>query len=653
MVKPLAPLFLKAAQYAEENPGIPNAHLGTSLLPLERTGGFVFGVLSAYGDQAEADVLEQTVFHHLGRLAETMEEGVNVTHRFEQLLQAINESLARACQEDLLSLPITEASGIIGIASDTEVIVSGFGQLAAQFLHKTDKERFEQYDLARSMRLEDEVPTWQKPFLTVLNGDLHPGDVFYLGTRINRHDLTQVALNEVLTTLPPSSAVNKIRQHLPLQATFVAVILKAERVEDPNLLPESVEQSLAHLDVTKERTQRYLGEQSPEVGSWLTKVWLVFFPKRGAAMREKMLRRCLRLFGRLLLTALVVSVAIGRDLLHGGLRGVAFTARHPKEALMAIRQLGRRTDHTIRHGIVEFNRLPKASKRILLLALVILCVFILSLIFINRQQVHEAERRIYTDSVEQVEHKLEATEASLIYGDEQQARAFLNEASELIQSLDRSDTERVAEAEKLTQKVQEMQDSLRHLTIVQPTVVQKKADEVFGEPITIESLGLTRDGVDVAVYNGKAYVLSPKLNQIFKHNRLGGEGFDGGAAWVLSSNTNIGDANSITIDGFVWVLKADGTIVKYLSGREEPFTAATVDPPLLSATEIWTDEASKLLYILDPNQKRLVVFNKENGALVVQYSSPVFEFLRRVKVDEANKTIDVEAGTTVYEFTSM
>ncbi|MEK7665877.1 MAG: hypothetical protein AAB337_03295 [Patescibacteria group bacterium] len=652
MVNPVTPLFLKAAQYAEENPGMPNAHLGASLLPLERTGGFVFGVLNSYGDQADADVFQTTVFHHLGRLAETLEEGVNVTHRFEQLLQAINESLAKAFQEDLLRLPIAEASGIIGVASDAEIIVSGFGQLSAQFLHKTEKERFEQYDLARSMRVEDEVSTWQKPFLTVLNGELHPGDVFYLGTRINRHDLTQMALNEILTSLPPTSAINKMRQHLPLETAFAAVILRAERIDGQSIPKQSVEQSLSELGVTKERTQHYLGEQSPEVGSWMTKAWLIFFPKRGAVTRAKLLRRSLRLFGRLLMTIVVVSFAIVRDILRISFRGMQLTIRHPSATINELKLFGTRADHSLRSGISHFNHLPKSSKRILILALAILFIFIVSLIFINKQQTREMERRAYADTVEEVENKLETAEASLIYGDEKQARAFLNEADELIIALDRNAEERITEAERLDEKVQEMQNALRHLAEVEPTVIDKVADEIFGEPVTAESLGLTRDGIDVAVYNSKAYLLSPNLNQIFKHNRAGDK-FDGGAAWILSNNTNIGDATAITIDGFVWVLKADGVIIKYLSGREETFSTAVIDPVLLNATEIWTDETSAFLYVLDQNQKRIIVFNKENGALVIQYTSPVFEFLRRIKVDEANKTIYVEAGTSVYQFTSM
>jgi len=651
MVKPLSSLYLKAAHYAEENPGMPQAHLATMLAPLERTGGFVFGVFGCLGDQESADLFVQTVQHHLERLATTLEAGINLTHRFEQLLQAINESLAQTVEEGSLHLSITETSSIIGVADAHEVIVSGFGQLAAQFLHKTDKEQFEQYDLSRSMRVEDEIPTWQKPFLTVLNGDLHPGDVFYLGSRVNRHDLSPIAFNEILTTLPPTSAVNKIRQHLPLETTFGSVILRAERVEERGFSDQGVTQSLTELDRTTERTEHYLADQSAEVRSWMTKVWLIFFPKRGATTRAKMLRRSLRLIGRLLVTFAVISFAIVHDLGRLTIKNVMEAVRHPQLALVAILRLRHKTDTHIRKSIAHFNQLPKTSKRILLLALIILCLFIGSLVVINRQQAKEAERRAYATSIHAVESKLETAEASLIYGDEVQAHAFLNEASELIPTLDVSTQMRQAKATELTKRVSDFENRLAHVNNVTPTTVARSAQEIFGEQVTPHTLGLTREGVDVAVYNGKAYLLAPKLNQIFKHNHTG-DTFDGGAAWILSNTTNIGDATAITIDGFIWVLKGDGAIVKYLSGREEPFKAAVVDPPLLNATELWTDDASPYLYVVDPNKKRIVVFKKESGDLVVQYTSPAFEFLQRVKADEANHTIYVEAGTTVYQFTS-
>ena len=650
MVKPKTGIFLKAAQYAEESGLPPDHHLATILFPLQAVGGVVFGVLQAQGDHASGELFEQTLRHHLERLSTTIEEGTNLTHRFEQLLQAVNETLAQAYAEGALALPITDAAGIIGVADASEVIVSGFGNLAAQFLHKTDKERFEQYDLARSMRVEDEIPVWSKPFLTVLNGELHPGDVFYLGSRVNRHDLSPTTMNEILTTLPPTSAVNKIRQHLPLETLFAAIILKAERVDlPPASMAQSVQGSLSELDRTKERTDRYLGEQSPEMKSFLTKAWILLFPRRGAASRAKAAKRSSRFIGRILITTITTSLWILRDVGLLAARAMRELVTHPRSSLHVIAGQRVAIDRGIRRGIFRFNRLPKTSKRVLLAALVVVCLFIGSLVLINKQQAREAEQRAYENAVELVENKLETAEASLIYGDEMQARAFLAEATELIVALDKSSEERVKEAQDLTERIETFLQTLRHAEVVEPSSVATSADEVFGDPVTKDTLGLTREGVDVAVYNGKAYLLSPDLNQIFRHNRSG-DAFDGGSAWVLTSNTSIADATAIAIDGFVWVLKADGAMVKYLSGREEAFTAGVVDPPLLGATDLWTDESSLYLYVLDPVQKRIVVFRKDDGALVVQYESTAFELLQRMKVDEASKTIFVEAGVSVYQF---
>lgn len=652
MVKQRNDLFLKAAQYAEES-GLPqDQHLATILFPLQAIGGVVFGVMHAQGDRGSAELYEQTLRHHLERLSTTIEEGTNLTHRFEQLLQAVNETLAAAYAEGSLLLPIADAAGIIGVADNNQVIVSGFGNLAAQFLHKTEKERFEQYDLARSMRVEDEVPAWSKPFLAVLNGDLFPGDVFYLGSRVNRHDLSPSAMNEILITLPPVSAVNKIRQHLPLETAFAAIVLKAERTEMPvTNATKSVQGSLSDLDRTKEKTDRYLGEQSPEMKSFLHKAWIMLFPKRGAVSRAKVMRRGGRFMVRLLVSFMTTSLWILRDVAMMTFRAFGNLVRHPKRTAQTVVGQRHLLDRALRRGISRFNSLPKTSKRVLLVALIVVCAFIGSLVFINKQQAREAEIRAFEQSVELVENKLEAAEASLIYADETQARAFLDEASSMIASLDQTNEERVQRVSDLGARVAEFQQTLRHAEEVELTAVTTSAQEIFGETVSKESLGLTRDGVDVAVYNGKAYLLSPDLNQIFRHNRAG-DGFDGGSAWVLSSSTNISDATAIAIDGFVWVLKTDGRIVKYLSGREEDFTAATVDPALIGATDLWTDENSAYLYVLDPVQKRIVVLEKENGALVIQYTSPAFELLRRFKIDESSSTIYVEAGTAIYQFTS-
>lgn len=708
--------ILKGAEFAEEGKG-GDGHAAAILLPLEGQNGFVFGVTNALGTKDSFDVFAGIVQNHLERLSTTIESGTNLTHRFEQLLQALNEDIGRAAEEGQFSLPMSESSGVIGIAGNDTVVVSGFGNLLAQFMHKSDKERYDIYDLARGMRVEEEIPTWKKPFLTVLDGELKTDDVLFIGTRVSRHDLSGSTLNEIVTTLPPNSAVSKIRQYLPIETVFAAVILKADPFAAPTLISEgTARSSMEKFDHTKSTTDRLLSEQKPEIRSMAMKLWLVLFPKRGSEDRRKMIKHLFRFLSRLVIVFVTVA---GQILI--GLTTSAFTLakraiRNPKQIIAAIHRGREKLDQHIRAGIHKFNRLPKMSKYILLSFITIGFVLVASIVFINKQQAQAMDQKAYSTAVDAVQKKIDNAAASLIYGDENQARTLLNDASQLANALPVTPDARKQKAEDLKNQITQKRDQLRHLVAVdvkQVTDASGLAGEsmaavsnlagkwygitdkgnIYGfDPATealvktdvtkgdvgtptatttgdnaiywldaaglsrfipstgeVAPLSVNRKGVDLQYYGGKMYILSPESGQVYKHQRTA-TGFDGGSAWIISGVSSVANGAAITIDGYIWILKSDGSILRYMAGKETDWKVGPVEPALLNTTDIWTNDASKYLYIMDPNEKRIVVFDKDKGTLVTQYTNDAFTGMKSMVVDEANKKITVLAGNKVYQF---
>ncbi len=704
--------ILKAAQYAEES-GEASLHAQSFLMTVEPIHGFVFGVLSAHGSKESFEAVESIIHTHLERLADTVEATTNLTHRFEQLLQALNEDIGRAFEEGTFSLSINDTSSVIGIADEQLVIVSGFGSLAAQFLHKSEKERYEVYDLGRGMRVEEEMPSWKKPFLTVLDGELRSGDVLYLGARLSRHDIAPGTLNDVLTTLPPNSAVSKIRQYLPQSTTFATVVLKAERIDEPlQVSSATAEASLEQLDRTTSKTDKFLSEQKPEVRGILMKVWRFLFPSRGAEMRRKMLRRLVRFLWRMIVVVITIAGKIVVGLAVALFLITKRIVTEPRKSFSTVSRLGKRFDLAARAVISKFNSLPKTSKYILLGIVGVAFVLVSGLVLMNKQQTHAAEREAFNQSVEAIEKKIENAEASLIYGNEEQAASLLAEAMGLVEGLPTGDDEdRASTTIALKEKIAASRNELRHLTVVSPeTIVTSETalnalvnfngttyavsdtGSIFAVNTTDKSiaevsvtkgevgapkatttsdnavywlddglsryipesgqvtpLSVSREGLDLAYYAGKMYILSPATGQIYRHQSTA-SGFDGGSAWVVSGVSTLTDGTAIAIDGYIWVLKADGTIVRFLSGKETDWKATQVDPPLLRATELWTNETSTTLYILDPVEGRVVLLNKDKGTLIAQYQNDAFKGAKSMIVDEIGKTITVLSNNTISRF---
>ncbi len=108
---------------------------------------------------------------------------------------------------------------------------------------------------------------------------------------------------------------------------------------------------------------------------------------------------------------------------------------------------------------------------------------------------------------------------------------------------------------------------------------------------------------------------------------------------VAASDPSISQAADITIDTGIYVLTQSG-VNKFLSGRLTDFALQNLPVPLSGNSKIYTQKDFKYLYILDPGNNRILIFDK-SGNLMNTLLSDSFTGLKDFQVDEKNKTIYV------------
>jgi serine/threonine protein phosphatase PrpC len=153
---------------------------------------------------------------------------------------------------------------------------------------------------------------------------------------------------------------------------------------------------------------------------------------------------------------------------------------------------------------------------------------------------------------------------------------------------------------------------------------------------------------DIASYSNYLYILDPNSSQIYKHQRVL-SGFGEGNPWIRDTETNLEDTISIAIDGYIYTLKADGAISKYLRGEKRDFSAEKPSDPISNPTKIYTRADLEYLYVVDSPKRRIVLFNKANGKLVKQYSSKYFDNLKDIIVDNKEEKIYILNGKKIFE----
>ncbi len=151
---------------------------------------------------------------------------------------------------------------------------------------------------------------------------------------------------------------------------------------------------------------------------------------------------------------------------------------------------------------------------------------------------------------------------------------------------------------------------------------------------------------DFASFNQSLYFLDKKSGQIIKYPYLTDFQWGSPQLWLTEKTTKVVGADSIAIDGSVWILR-ENKIQEYYGGEFQRELDVNVFPTPKKFSRIITDSHMDYIYLLEPEQRRLVILDKDGG-VVRQFQSEKFDNLLDCSVSEDEKTIYLLNGLTLY-----
>ncbi len=151
-------------------------------------------------------------------------------------------------------------------------------------------------------------------------------------------------------------------------------------------------------------------------------------------------------------------------------------------------------------------------------------------------------------------------------------------------------------------------------------------------------------------FGGNLYLLDREKSRIWKYVAT-----DNGFSEIreyLNPDTlpDLGRGTSMAIDGSVWVGSADGKIMKFTQGKPDTFTPKGVDPAFGANLTIYTSDTTNNLYILDSQNKRVVVLDKD-GTYLAQYVWQEAITPTQLAVSESQKKIYLLAAGQLFAIT--
>jgi len=673
------------------------------VLPLEGRPGYLFCVIDLRGIDGNTEPLLNLFIEHIERHAGLPEAQVHLQHRFEQLVQTLNDRIAKTASDEGWEFGANEVNALVGIAGEDQLYLTGVGDLTALFLHRNEEQRYKVFNLFRGIQTEHHIPEWDKLLSIVLDGDLHPGDVFLVGNKEIPQHIDAEDLHQILVTLPPASAAEKIRQYFPAPIDLSLLILQTEAsTDDEAMEPGNAESSLNHLTRTKDATSRILEHQRPRKQDWIHAT-----------------RQTFRVGSALFVSSVNVALAILMGLVKSTLLG-AKSIQASSGRKQAWSSLRTRVSGGIKQPRLSMKGLPKNNKRLLSVmgGIAIIFVLVVGVSFFQKNKARNITA--YNNLVQDIEQTFDTASASIIYKDENQARSLLLQGLDSIASLPTKTKDQIAKAEELKEQFSARLADLRHTVPVESLELLASlpegevatlmgfdkatayaftqngsvyayrsensqmerfdvtAPENFGPPVrsryddinnvlylfdgrqiarfdpdqsTYELVSvqeLSEHTIDIEYFAQRVYALSPDNEQVYRHDRSG-SGFGSGTGWIQARTIPLRDAISLSVDGSVWILKSDGQIVRYQKGLEEAWPNPTIDPPLPASTVLWTTDQTEFVYLIDTTEGRLIQLEKATGKLRAQFTHEAFRNMKGASEQDGKIFVLTPAG--LHQFT--
>jgi hypothetical protein len=148
-------------------------------------------------------------------------------------------------------------------------------------------------------------------------------------------------------------------------------------------------------------------------------------------------------------------------------------------------------------------------------------------------------------------------------------------------------------------------------------------------------------------FGGNLYLLDTKESRIWKYVATD-TGFSELREYLNPDTLpDLSRANSMAIDGSVWIGTADGNIIKFTQGKVDTFIPQGVDPAFGQNLAVYTSDATTNFYVLDGQNKRVVVLQKD-GTYLAQYVWKDAIIPTQLAVSETQKKIYLLASGQLY-----
>jgi len=176
------------------------------------------------------------------------------------------------------------------------------------------------------------------------------------------------------------------------------------------------------------------------------------------------------------------------------------------------------------------------------------------------------------------------------------------------------------------------------------------SDGVYAKDKKVADYHTQTPKIFVSEFSSAIYLLDSQIDNTGQIWRLSENGNTLGEKqkW-LKADINLNSAQSMAIDGSIWVLTADGNIYKLTRGVMDELNISGLTKSINDPRQIYTDSDSDNIYILDSGNSRILVLNKI-GQYNCEYLWSEIGSASKMVIREKDKRAFLLIGSKIYEF---
>jgi hypothetical protein len=487
----------------------------------EALAGKLFLILEISSDNANALKIINFLINNLNHNYYNNEKiilrerisSLKVEHIFESALAKTNAGLADFLNREKIKLNPLSINASVGVIYENNIHFAAIGTNKSFLIYKEKEGEHKIIDVNKKTGSKTEKIKLNKIFSDIISGEI-PDDGYFLFTNEALPEyFSSKHLVEIITKLPPGSAMEQIKNTLLKVNSYVSFLgilikntekLKTEEEDDVLLTDNKNLNSIDKLNNTEEETEKLLSPSGMiNYGKWsgfIKKYIKKIFSKENKNKTSIFIKDKIFIKRKKPLIAFKKTALIIKDVLIYifNLLFLFIKTVTSKEGLKSIstsfKNIFKKTQEKIILFFKNIACLSFKNKIVISVGLISLILFVSATSIKILENKKEEEKKIIEDLIAVLEQKQNQIDANLLYGNEDGAKKLINEASVLIEEiLQKTDEEE--NYEKYIEKNEAHLEKIRRELII----------ENFSELADFSNLNSNSYALNIILSNNKIY----------------------------------------------------------------------------------------------------------------------------------------------------